>query len=122
MLLAWWLGCTGAEDDSTPEVTVPTATPCVDAPGATWTSFGDAFFAFYCRGCHAAETPERNGAPVGVDFDTLEEVAAQADRIRVRVLDEETMPVGGGVYPDDLVLLDVFLSCGLPPGSTDPAR
>lgn len=110
MLLALWIACTGLPDDSGPTAVVD---PCADAPDANWGSFGDGFFGFYCRGCHSAETPARNGAPVEVNFDSLADVRTHADRIRVRVLDEMSMPVGGGVYADDLVLLDVFLRCGL---------
>ena len=110
-LLVLLLACTDGDGDSAAPAT--TVTECADAPGATWASFGDGFFAFYCRGCHAAETPDRYGAPEDVNFDTREDLRLHADRVRVRVLDEATMPVGGGVYPDDLVLLDVLLRCGL---------
>lgn len=81
--------------------------------GLTWTNWGAGFFATYCDSCHAADTPDRFGAPEGVSFDTLGEVRDWEQRIRVRVLDEATMPRGGGVYDEDLLLIEAFLDCGL---------
>lgn len=51
-----------------------------------------------------------------MDFDTEDEVVALQDRVRQRVLVDATMPVGGGVYDDDLVLLEALLDCGLEEG------
>ena len=79
----------------------------------TWDSWGAGFFASYCRTCHASTTPERYGAPEGVDFDTLEDVRALAGAISITALEEESMPVGGGVPTEELVRLDQFLDCGL---------
>jgi uncharacterized membrane protein len=46
-----------------------------------------------------------------VTFDTEADLARWADRIRVRTLQEHTMPVGGGLYDQDLALLEVMLEC-----------
>ncbi len=35
------------------------------------------------------------------------------ERIRLRVIEDQTMPLGGGVYEEDLELLNVMLACGL---------
>ncbi|MFN7142292.1 MAG: hypothetical protein ACK4YP_00825 [Myxococcota bacterium] len=86
---------------------------CDTGPHVTWDSFGEGFFTTYCQACHSGTAPNRAGAPVGVDFDTEAQVRAQAERVRVRVLDEGTMPVGGGVYEDDRELLARYLACGL---------
>jgi len=86
---------------------------CDTGPAPTWESFGDGFFRTYCRSCHSASTPTRSGAPESSNFDTEVEVRAQAARVRARVLEEGTMPVGGGVSEDDLILLDRLLACGL---------
>ncbi len=48
---------------------------------------------------------------MGVDFDTMDAVIAQTGRIRARTIDEQTMPVGGGVSQDDLSLLAAWLDC-----------
>ncbi|MDP2312034.1 MAG: hypothetical protein Q8P41_03950 [Pseudomonadota bacterium] len=109
MLLLLLAACTGAA----PEDTAVVVDPCVDAHDVTWVSFGDGFFSTYCRACHSAETQDRFGAPVGTDFDTLDQVRMFEVAIRRAAIEEETMPVGGGVYDDDLLLLGEFLSCGL---------
>jgi uncharacterized membrane protein len=107
MMLPLLLACTGTPVDTG----LPAA--CDTGLDVTWHSFGDGFFRTYCQACHSGSAPDRSGAPAGVDFDTPEQVRAQAARIRARVLDEETMPVGGGVSAEDVVLLDRYLECGL---------
>lgn len=109
MLLVWLAACGGAPD--TGGATVDDAA-CDSAPEVTWDGWTDGFFLTYCRACHSATTPDRRGAPVGTDFDTEAQVRAQADAIRRAVLEDATMPVGGGVYEDDQALLGVFLDCG----------
>ena len=119
MLLLLWLACgeggdsgSGKEPTDTP---VDTARPaaCADAPAVTWESWGHGFFLTYCNACHSADTPERSGAPEGVDFDTRAQAVQWKDRVQARVLEEGTMPLGGGVYEDDLQLLEVLLACDL---------
>ncbi len=104
MLLLLAAACASAPPD--------TGDPCAGVT-VTWEHGGAAFVAGYCRTCHAAETPDRHGAPAGVDFDTLADVRRHAARIRARALDAQDMPVGGGVPEADLALLDAFLACGL---------
>ncbi len=86
---------------------------CEDAYDVTWQSWGEGFFTTYCRSCHSSTTSDRLGAPEGVNFDTEADVVMWADRIRRVVLEDESMPVGGGVYADDLLLLEMLLDCGL---------
>lgn len=100
-------GGSGADTGSAP------AEICVDAPQVTWQGWADGFFQGYCRSCHSSTTPDRRGAPEGVDFDTLADVREQRDLIRWSVVEEARMPVGGGVYEEDLYLLEVFLDCSL---------
>jgi hypothetical protein len=102
------LACTAGTDTGD-----TAASACTDAPNATWASFGDGFFATYCRACHSASTAERYGAPEAVNFDSLADIRTFEASIRRTVLDDESMPVGGGVYDDDALLLDTFLTCGL---------
>jgi hypothetical protein len=87
--------------------------PC-DAVDVTWANWGFGFFASYCRSCHSANSPDRYGAPDGVDFDSLEDVATWAERIRITTIDDQTMPIGGGVPDLELERLDQLLQCGLP--------
>jgi uncharacterized membrane protein len=85
---------------------------CASLPPVDWDGFAAGFFRSYCTACHSAATVERRGAPEGVDFDTEGKVREQAARIRARVLEDATMPVGGGVPDDDLALLAIYLDCG----------
>ena len=107
-MILLFLACSGGTDTAD---TAPAA--CADAPNVTWASFGDGFFATYCRACHSANTAERYGAPEAVNFDTLADVRTFQDSVRRTVLDDQSMPVGGGVSDDDARLLDYFLTCGL---------
>lgn len=92
-----------------------TATPmpeaCETAPEVNWENWGHGFFLTYCNACHAQAAPNRSGAPEDVNFDTPAQVAHWKERIQIRVLDEATMPLGGGVYPEDLDMLEVLLAC-----------
>ncbi len=84
---------------------------CIGAPAVTWESWGHGFFLTWCASCHSASAPERRGAPTGVDFDSQADVKVWSERIRIRVLEEGTMPIGGGLYEDDALLLDLLLAC-----------
>ncbi len=100
--------------DTTPPPRRATARECATLPDVTWDAWGDGFFRTYCTACHSsANTAARSGAPEGIDFDSEGAVRAHATDVRRVVLENGTMPVGGGVYPEDLVLLEVFLACGL---------
>ena len=79
----------------------------------TWENWGASFFATYCDACHAASSPNRFDAPETVTFDTLEEVRSQKEVIAYAVLEAESMPLGGGVYEEDLYLLEIYLTCSL---------
>lgn len=91
-----------------PADTADTASSCGDDT-VSWQSFGHGFFLTYCNACHSQDSETRHGAPPGVDFDTLEQAKSQSERIRVRVLDQQDMPLGGGVSEADLLLLDAWL-------------
>lgn len=99
------LACASSADDS--------GGPCAE-PVPTWDNGGQAFFAQWCDSCHAESSPNRYGAPEGVHFDTLDDVAAWTDRLDARVLQDATMPPGGGIAEDELDLFATFLECSLP--------
>ena len=86
---------------------------CAGAYPVTWSNWAEGFFLTYCRACHSAATSDRQGAPEGLDFDTLRQVRDQAAAVEDAVLVGDRMPVGGGVTEDDLILLQDFLDCGL---------
>ena len=126
VLLALVLG--GCEEDSPPagdETGASTgdaadtdtdALVCADAPTLTYDTFGNGFLATYCNGCHGAGVPDRQGAPEAFVFDTREQVDMFADRILARAIPAEgvtPMPPAGGVTPDDLERLEIWLTCFL---------
>jgi uncharacterized membrane protein len=86
---------------------------CEEGYDLSWDNFGHGFFLTYCTSCHSADSPNRFGAPEGIDFDTEEQVLAWRDRLHVVVLEEESMPLGGGVFDDDLYLFEIYMECGL---------
>jgi uncharacterized membrane protein len=81
--------------------------PCA----VTWDGWADGFFTTWCQSCHSAQSEHRYGAPEGVDLETEADIATWAERIRVRVLEEETMPIGGGIPQDERTLLARYLEC-----------
>ncbi len=91
--------------------------PCPDESYLTFESFGGPFLISWCSGCHAAGLPEeeRQGAPLGIDFDDIEQVRARAERIWARSGDHNvTMPPVGGPEMEERALLAEWLACGAP--------
>jgi hypothetical protein len=82
---------------------------CTADDTVTWGGFADGFFSAYCRSCHSTTTPDRRGAPEGVDFTDRAEVLAWAPRIKARVLDDDTMPPGGGTVDEDRIRFEGWL-------------
>lgn len=103
MLLVLLIACSAGGEDTAPD--------CAGAPNVTWDGWGQGFFLTYCDACHAASAENRHGAPTDEVFDTWAQVQAREDDIRQAVLVEGTMPLGGGVYDEDLSDLEVLLSC-----------
>jgi hypothetical protein len=91
--------------------------PCPEDSVLTSENFGAAFMLTYCTGCHHSALPdgERAGAPVGVDFELLIKVRAQAERIWARAGDQNaTMPPVGPPPADERARLGEWLACGAP--------
>lgn len=100
------LACTSGEDSAT----------CTREPALDWDNFGHPLMNQYCTGCHASTWPEekREGAPLGIDFDTYAGVLAYADQIATTAVpDDASMPPGGGPTADERALLGEWLSCGV---------
>ena len=100
------LACTTAED-STPSV-------CAHDPTLTWDNFGNGYVTQFCNACHASTLPAelREGAPMGIDFDTYQGVLDYADRIEVRTVPEGAdMPPGGGPSEEERARLGEWLDC-----------
>jgi uncharacterized membrane protein len=107
MLLALLLAC---GTDPEPAGACDTAGAAA-GPEITWDGWTQGFFLTYCTACHSEATADRRGAPAGVDFDTPTQVLDQESRVRARVLEDRTMPLGGGVPAEDLALLEQWLAC-----------
>ena len=85
---------------------------CSDAPVLTWANFGESFLTQYCQACHSASSPNRNGAPEDVRFDTEEEAWSWAEEIlSVTTSTPPRMPPEGGVHEDDQQKLTWWLDC-----------
>lgn len=90
---------------------------CPEDSIVTFEDFGGPFMMTWCNGCHSSGLPEgeRQGGTMGVDFDTIELIRAQADRIWIRSGDQNvTMPPVGGPDAFDRELLGEWLACGAP--------
>jgi hypothetical protein len=91
--------------------------PCPEDSTLTWESFGGPFVLSYCATCHGSGLPAdmRQNAPVGLDFEHVEQVRMHADRIWARAADQNaTMPPAGAPAQDDRALLGEWLACGAP--------
>ena len=90
------------------------STTCAE-PQLTYDTFGEPFMVDWCRGCHSAQLTMtmRQGAPVSINFDTLQEIRAQSLMISMSV-SRATMPPEGGPSSGDRQLLVEWLGCGAP--------
>jgi uncharacterized membrane protein len=82
----------------------------------TYQNFAAPFVISWCRGCHGSAQPVsmRQNAPVGVDFDTAEQVRTARDRILARATGASpTMPPVGGPSVEERLLLAEWLACGM---------
>ena len=92
-------------------------TSCLRQPPLTYENFGDNLLDRHCNSCHSVYSREgqRGQAPLGVDFDTWDDVLEWADRIDARSVSSETMPPAGGMIPEERVLLGEWLRCEVYP-------
>jgi uncharacterized membrane protein len=90
------------------------------APSETVPSFAAvrAVIAQRCLPCHSQyqSDPTFGPAPGGVTFDTPESVARFAERIRVRAVETQTMPLANktGMTPEERALLARWIAAGAP--------
>lgn len=64
-----------------------------------------------CLGCHSVSAADRAGAPVGVDFDSSDDIIANEARIRARAIDLMTMPPAGPLSDANVADLQALLDC-----------
>ena len=84
---------------------------CDSVPYVTWETYTQGMLMTHCQGCHASESPTRYGAPEDVYFDDIDNALLWSERIRVRTLEIQDMPPAGGIFSEDLYLLQVWLEC-----------
>lgn len=103
----------GACDDHVIGHGAPIGTACLRDPPLSWENFGDGIIGRHCRGCHSVYVREgqRGDAPLGVDFDSWEDVLTWADRIQARTVDDTTMPPAGGMVPTERLLIGEWMRC-----------
>lgn len=82
-----------------------------------YNNFGAPFVLDWCTGCHSStlRAGMRQGAPVGVNLDTLAEIRERAAAIIVRTSSATpTMPPAGGPSGEERTLMAEWLTCGAP--------
>ena len=112
------IGCGSKETDTA-------INGCDRSPPLTYANFGRGYLDKHCVGCHHSLLPQdmREGAPLGVDLDTLEFSLQWADRIEARATgDVPTMPPGGGPTEDEREMLEEWLRCELLPDAAEYAE
>lgn len=119
----------------------PTGTPfdiggraCPTGSVLTYENFGEPFMLSHCTGCHSSALDgsgpspgNRQGAPVGVDFDTYELVRAWGVRIYYRAADtnatmppKDNIPLDNPLNVDDRTALGDWLACNAPTEADQP--
>jgi uncharacterized membrane protein len=101
--------CTEASDSADLE--------CPKNSFLSYENFGDPFLLTWCTPCHSSyltTVEDRQEAPLGVNFNTYEDVLEHADFIKILTIDTEAMPPAGGPSAEDRTLLEEWIACGLP--------
>lgn len=82
----------------------------------SYDSFAASFFEQNCNTCHSKALPEgqRNGAPLGSDFDDLSAIKAHAVEIRDGVLKGSMPPDFAFLLPSDVQALVEWIACDEP--------
>lgn len=91
--------------------------PCPDDSFLTYENFGGPFMLSYCTTCHATRLPAdmRQGSPIDVNFDDVEDVREWADLIWLRAADQnQSMPPVGPPSDEERGRLGEWLACGSP--------
>jgi hypothetical protein len=116
---------TVSDSDAGPTSTAPPTSleqrSCPPSSPYDWENFGEPFVLTWCTGCHSTDlgTSSRQGAPMAINFNTLDDVRQHADRIWARAADSNaTMPPSGGPLPADRTALGDWLACGMPSTQT----
>lgn len=107
---------TAAGDDMGPWTSLDER-PCPDDSFLTYENFGGPFMLSNCNTCHASRLPAdlRQGSPIEVNFDDIDDVREWADRIWIRAADQNfSMPPVGPPGDEERARLGEWLACGAP--------
>lgn len=90
---------------------------CLRDPPLTYENFGDGLLDRHCNSCHSVYVREglRGQAPLGVDFDTWDDVLDWSDRIVARAVDSDTMPPAATMLAVERDLLGEWMRCEVLP-------
>ena len=121
-LTLWAMACSmplmaGSCDDHVIGHGQPIVLNCRREPPLTYENFGEGILGRHCTSCHSVyvRPGQRANAPVGVDFDTWDDVLTWAERIKVRSVDQDDMPPAGGMVQDERIELEEWLRCEVLP-------
>ena len=81
----------------------------------TYDNFGSSFMTDNCTTCHSSSSSDRRGAPVAVNFDTLDLVKNLSNNINIRAGEGTSMPPSSApATPSgaDRALLAEWIECG----------
>lgn len=107
------VGCGGGKE---------TGTTCPPGSTLTYQSFGQTFMGTYCLRCHneALSGSARKDAPADVNFNTVEQIRAEAGEIdeqsgaSANVTNQEMPPDGEKPSVEERRMLSEWLACGAP--------
>ena len=86
---------------------------CDRDPPLTYDNYGKAYLGKWCTGCHSSLVREnqRSGAPLGVNFETSQDIMAQVKEIDETEVQTDYMPPGGGASEAESEALGEWLRC-----------
>ena len=88
------------------------ADACAETPAPTWEDV-DPILSRWCLGCHAEalDQGQRSGAPLGVDFDTVEGLQAYWDDVLGRIESDHPPGIIDGISEEERDRLAAYLTC-----------
>lgn len=109
MMWLLWMGCVTEELYTVSDTSVEQV-----CDSLAYANVGEPFMTQYCIGCHGMVSSNRQGAPVDVTLDSMENIVAHIETIRAEIL-SETMPPSGGVTEESIALIVQWLDCEVAP-------
>jgi uncharacterized membrane protein len=95
------------------------AITCGREPPLTYENFGEGLLDRHCLSCHSefVREAQRGLAPIGIDFNSWDQVLQWAPRIMARAVEEDTMPPTGTMTPVEREQLGEWLYCEVFPSA-----